>query len=141
MKGLIRSDDTARNVQAGDRARIRTCRKNDVAANDALSAYLDGVRRGQATPSLDDVNAARRKQALNASVQLINNGIAILADLCHIDSLEARLDSESVGFADGVSSLCCVQVSLGRDAATVEAGSTNLVTFDKGYFQSQLGGA
>ena len=141
LEGLVGGDYAAADLEAGDRARVRAGRQNDVAAGDALAVHLNGVRVGEAAPAGDNLNVARLEQALQALVQTGNNRVAVLAHLSHVDAVEGGGNAELGRLAHGLGRLCGVQVRLGRDAAAVQAGAAHLIAVDEGDLHAELRGA
>lgn len=139
---VVRGDDAvAVDLQARQRLRHGAGREEHVAALDALAVHVDRRRGGEAALTLDVRHLAGGDEPLQALVQARDDPVLVLVDGCHVDALEGGLDTELLAFAGLVGDLTRVQQSLGRNAPTVQAGTADLVLFDQGDVQTQLGSA
>ena len=105
------------------------CRGGDV-------VHLQGL---QTSPPLDQVDAPRGHQALQALVHPRDDAVLVLLDARHVHALEGGLDAHRGGLAHGSGGLGGVQQGLGGHAAAVEAGAPQLVRLDDGDLEAQLG--
>ena len=139
VERLVGRDDPAGDVQARQAARVGAGGQHDVGAGVLLSVDLDGVRRHEAASALDEGHVAALHEALQALVELADDAVAVLVDLGHVDALEGRAHAEGVALLGAVSDLGRMQQGLGGDAASMQAGASELVLVDEDDRHAQLG--
>jgi len=111
-----------------------------VAAANGRSVDLNGVGIRQATPTGDHLDVAGLEEALKALVEAGDHGVAVLAHLRHVDTVERRGDAEASGFTHGFGGLCGMQIGLSGDAAAVQTRAAHLIAVDEGDRHAQLRG-
>ena len=140
LQGLLGGDDASGDLLP-DGLGVGAGGEDHVAAGDATAVNLDGVGGHQTSPPLDQVNAPRGHQALQALVHPRDDAVLVLLDARHVHALEGGLDAHRGGLAHGIGGLGGVQQGLGGHAAAVEAGAPQLVRLDEGDLEAQLGAA
>ena len=142
-KGLVGGDECpAVDLDEGQGARVRAAGQHDRSRPHRLvPVHLDGVGRDEDPRSGDDADLARLDDGLEAPVELGDDGALVPQDLAPVDGRLAGEDPEVPRRADVVHDLGGMQEGLGRDAAPVQAGPTDLVALDEADAQTELGGA
>ena len=138
LQRLVRGDDAATDLEAGNRTRVGAGGQDDVAAGDALAAHLDSVGVSEAAPAGDEFDLAGLEKPLQALVEASNDRVTVLADLGHVDTVEGGVDAELRGLAHGLGHLGGMQVRLRRDATAVQTGAAHLIAVDKGDCHAEL---
>ena len=89
--------------------------------------------------ALDDGDAARLDQSGEALEEPVDDLVLVGVDARHVDAVEGGRDAELAGLAGRVGDLGGVQQRLGRDAAHVEAGASEVALLDQSDLEPQLG--
>ena len=132
-------DPCAVDLEAGERTAVGAGGEHDVLAG--VLGAVDGhrARTGQRAGALDDGDAARLDQAGEALEKPLDDLVLVGVDATHVDAVEGGGDAELGGLTRGVGHLRGVQERLGRDAAHVEAGASQVALLDQADTQPQLG--
>lgn len=88
-----------------------------------------------------DRDALGRDQPLQASVQRADHPCLVGPQCTDVDALEGGVDAVLAAVAGQVGDLGGTQHRLGRDAPAVQAGAADLVAFDDGDGETEVGGA
>ena len=140
LQRLLGRDDSPFNGKRRKCAGVRTGCEDQVLSRDGLTVDLYSGRAGYAPPPDDDLNFAGTQQAFNTAVQLVDDAIAVLTHLDHVDAVQCRIDPDWCRFADCICCFSNVQIGLRWDTAAVQACAADLVPFDQSYLEAQLSG-
>ena len=141
LECMLARDHAPADLEAGKGLRVRAGGEHDVLADVAVVADLHGVRGDEAALALDDGDAARLQQALQALPLARDDALAVRRDGVHVDALERGLDAVLGGVLRDLGDLGRVQQRLGRDAAAVQTCAAQLVLLDHHGGQAEFDGA
>ncbi len=137
-----RDDEPAVELDAGQCLDVGAGRDDEVLRFESLCPHLDGVPVAQAPAALHDLDLVLLHQELDALVQLVHHpvpprrdGLVVVGDLVGVDA-----EFLATG-GDAVEQLRGLEQDLGRDAADVQAGASELVGLNERHLQAELGGA
>ena len=135
LQRLLAGDHPAADLEARQRAGVRTGGEHHVLADDVVGAHLNGGRQDQSALALDHGDAVRLEQAPQALELAGDEILSEPVDAGHVDARHARLDAVGGDVCD----LSGVEQGLGRHAAAVQAGAAQFVLLDHSGAEPQLG--
>ena len=141
LEHLVGGEDRATDVEAGDGPRHRARRQDHRVAVELGGAAVGEVD-GDAAIGAEPAGAGEHRdlavlqQTRQALEQRLDHAVLASHGRGHVDRGIAGLDAELLGPAHRPDHVARLEQGLGRDAATVEAGATDLVLLDEGDVQA-----
>jgi hypothetical protein len=138
---LAGDDAFAVDLEAGQRLGVGAGGQHDVRSGVAGAVDLHRVGCDKSALALDDGDAGSLEQSGQAAEHAVDNAVLVLVDARHVDALEGRADAEVAAVAGVVGDLARMEQRLGGNASAVQAGAAQLVPFDEGDLEVELGRA
>src|SRR6218665_3642034 len=114
--------------------------KHDILADVAVLPDQHGGWGHEPPLALNNMDAARFEQPLQALVFAANNPLAVCGHTRNVNTLKVGTDPERCGFPGGVCYLGSVKQRLGGNASSVQTGAADPVFFDECDRSTQLNG-
>src|SRR5699024_8100059 len=127
VHGLVTGDDLLTVDLQAQGLGLSTRGEQDVTA--LVDSAVDGdlVLAGELALTLDHGDLAGLDQPTEAFVQAVDHFVLVFVHSVDVDAVEAGLDPDLLALLGGVGDLGRVEEGLGGDAATVQAGTAELV--------------